>query len=381
VVTAQPPVLERADRPRVGLRAPWLVRPVVLFLYSRLITLGAALGAVLHAHVPLYRIFESWDGAWYMSVVTTGYPSSIPEKGHQVAQSTIAFFPLLPDSVSLVHAVTRLPYFGAATLVTTVSGAAAAMLLWLLVRRISDAATADRACALWCFFPGAIVLTVFYADGLMMVLVLGCLLALLERRWWAAGTLAALATATRPNALVLVACCAWAAAGAIRERRDWRSMVAPLLAPTGLLAYFGFLWVRTGSPLAWFTVERGGWHQQLDPTTAWAEVSRFLQHPIGNIEDTAEFAALVFVAVAAVLLVRSRLPPILLVWTAGIIGIALLSQASGGIRARFILTAFPLVIVMALYLRGKAFALYLAVSGCLLAVVAAITVSSLALTP
>ena len=381
MATAQPPLLERVPQPLLGLRAPRLVRPLVLFLYSRLITVGAALATVLHAHLPLYRVFESWDGAWYMAVVTTGYPPGIPEKSHQGGQSTVAFFPLFPDSVSLVHTVTRLPYFGAAMLVTTVSGAAAAVLLWLLVRRLSDATTADRACALWCFFPGAIVITLFYAEGLMMVLVLGCLLALLDRRWWAAGALAALATATRPNAIVLVACCAWAAVGAIRARRDWGSLVAPLLTPIGLLTYFGFLWLRTGSPLAWFSAERVGWHQQLDPTNVFAEIGRFVQHPLSNTEDTAEFVALVFVAVAVVLLARTRLPPVLLVWTAGIIGIALLSESSGGIRARFILTAFPLVIVMALYLRGRVFALYLAVSGSLLALVAAITVSTLALTP
>src|SRR5205807_7473706 len=97
------------------------------------------------------------------------------------------------------------------------------------------------------FFPGSIVLTPFYTEGLLIALVLGCLLALLHDRWWTAGVLAALATATRPNAVVIVACCACAAAVAIRRRRDWRPLVAPLLAPTGLLAYFSFLWLRTGS--------------------------------------------------------------------------------------------------------------------------------------
>lgn len=375
------PLLETVAHPLSGLRMPWLVRPLVLFLCSRLITVGAALAATLHAHVPLSRVFKSWDGSWYIAVVTSGYPHGIPTVGHKATSSTIGFFPLFPDVISVVHTVTRLPYFSAAVLVTSVSGAAAASLLWLLVRQLSDGAVADRACALWCFFPGSFVLTLFYAEGLMIALVLGCLLALLHRRWWIAGVLAGLATATRPNAVVIVACCAWAAVVAIRRRHEWRSLVAPLLAPTGLLAYFSFLWLRTGNPLAWFSVERGGWNQQLDPTNVFAEIGRFVQRPLSNTEDTAEIAALVFVVIAAVLLVRARPPPILVMWVAGIIGIALLSQASGGIRARFILTAFPLVIVMALYLRGRAFALYFAASAALLGYATAITVSTIALTP
>jgi hypothetical protein len=374
------PLPERVSAALLGLRTPWLVRPLVVFLYSRLLTVGAALGGALHAHVSLNRVFESWDGSWYIAVVTSGYPHGIPTVGHKATNSTAGFFPLFPDVITVVHTVTRLPYFGAAVLVTTFSGAVAASLLWLLVRQVWNVGAADRACMLWCFFPGSFVLSLFYTEGLMIALVLGCLLALLHHRWWTAGVLAGLATATRPNAVVIVACCAWAAAVAIRRRRDWGSLVAPLLAPTGLLAFCSFLWLRTGSFTAYFRVQREGWGQQLDPTNVFAEISRFAQHPLSNTEDTAEFAALVFVIVAAVLLVRSRPPPILVVWTAGIIGIALLSSV-GGIRARFILTAFPLIIVMALYLRGRVFALYLAASAALLGYVTVVSVSTIALTP
>jgi hypothetical protein len=374
------PLLERVSAALLGVRTPWLVRPLVVFLYSRLLVVGAALGGALHAHVALNRVFESWDGSWYMAVVTSGYPHGLPSVGGKATSSTVGFFPLFPDVVTAVHTVTRLPYFAAAVMVTTFSGAAAASLLWLLVRQLANDASADRACMLWCFFPGSFVLTLFYTEGLMIALVLGCLLALSHHRWWTAGVLAGLATATRPNAVVIVACCAWAAAVAIKHRRDWRSLVAPLLAPSGLLAYCSFLWVRTGSFSAYFRVQHDGWGQQLDPTNVFAEIGRFVQHPLSNAEDTAEIAALVFVVIAAVLLVRLRPPPILVVWAAGIIGVALLAPV-GGIRARFILSAFPLVIVAALYLRGRAFAVYVTVSAVLLGYVTALAVSTITLTP
>jgi hypothetical protein len=353
---------------------------MVPYLLSRLLTLAAAYAATLNSHVPLYRVFQSWDGSWYLSVVTSGYPHGIPKQGHQALSTTTGFFPLFPDLVRIVHTVSRLPYFGAAVLVTSLAGAAAASLVWLLVRQLSDTATADRACALWCFFPGAFVLTLFYAESTMLALAFGCLLALLRRRWWVAGILAALATATRPNAIVLIACCAWAAAVAIRRRRDWSSLVAPLLAPTGLIAFFIFLWIRAGSFTAYFTVEHDGWGQRVDPTTAFSQITYFVNHPLRNSEDTAYVAALIFIAITAVLLVRTRPPPILLIWTAGIICIALLS-ANSGIRARYILTAFPLVTVLAAYLRGKPYVLYLAASAALLGYVTTLSVSTMLLTP
>src|SRR5207253_1167110 len=124
-------------------------------------------------------------------------------------------------------------------------------LLWRLLARIWGREVADRGTALFCFFPGSFVLSMVYSEPLMLALAIGCLLALLDRRWLVAGVLAGLATGVRPNAVALVAACAWAAAVAIVKRREWRALVAPLLAPAGLVAFFAFLWARTGRPDAW----------------------------------------------------------------------------------------------------------------------------------
>src|SRR5438128_829027 len=83
---------------------------------------------------------------------------------------------------------------------------------------------AGRPVALFCFFPGAMVLSLAYSEALMLALAIGCLLALLKERWVTAGVLGAFATATRPNAVALVAACAWAAGTAIWRRRQWRAL-------------------------------------------------------------------------------------------------------------------------------------------------------------
>src|SRR5207302_5593334 len=122
-----------------------------------------------------------------------------------------------------------------------------------------DRRVADRAAVLFAFSPGAFVLSLVYAEGLLVLLSAACLLALLERRWLLAGVLAALAGATRPNATAAMLACAWAAGVAIWKDREWRAAVAPLLAPVGVLGFFVFLWWHTGGAVIWFRGEFQGW--------------------------------------------------------------------------------------------------------------------------
>ena len=49
---------------------------------------------------------------------------------------------------------------------------------------------------IFCLFPGSIVFSMVYAEGLLIPLAAGCILALQRRRWVMAGALAGLATAT-----------------------------------------------------------------------------------------------------------------------------------------------------------------------------------------
>src|SRR5207244_1786643 len=151
--------------------------------------------------------------------------------------------------------------FGASRAATigAVAGLTACLLLWRLVHHLSGPASADRAVALFCFFPGAMILSLPYSEGLMLALAIGCLHALLRRRWVTAGVLAALATATRPNAMALVAACAWAAAVAVWRRREWRALAAPALAPLGLVAFFAYLARHTGDAGAYWRTQRQAW--------------------------------------------------------------------------------------------------------------------------
>ena len=357
----------------------WVWRPLGIYAGSTLVVGVAAAVADDLVPVPGVPSLRTWDQTWYVELAQKGYPDFVPEEAGQAVQSTLGFFPFFPFLIRVVHRV-GLSWDMASLVVAAASGLAAVLLVWLLLEAVSGRRAADRGVALLCFFPGAFVLTLGYAEGLMIALAAGCLLALLRRRWLTAGALAAVASATRPNAIALAGACAWAAVVAIRSRREWRALIAPLLAPAGLLAFFVFLRLRTGEFDAYLRSQREGWGQKVDPTSAWDNVSAFARHPFADTNVTIMVAGTAFLLVAVVVLARTRPPGVLIAYTAGVIVLALLTPTMGP-RPRFLLTAFPLVTSLGQSLPETAFPAVLGSFATLLGCLTVLTLTSLLATP
>lgn len=375
-------------------------RPLAIYLASRLVVLATiaavsqlGIGRARHhfpgpwpsiaAKIPFLRALSTWDASWYLHVTAHGYGSAHHDYAavhHLHVTPDMAFLPLFPLTVRAGHIVTGMAPALVGAVVVLLLGAVAAVMVWALARRLTDLRVADRAVALWCFFPGAFVLSFIYAEGLTVACAAACLLALVDRRWALAGLAAGLATATQPSALALIPCCAWAAWLAVRRRRQWAALVAPALAPLGVLAYQGYLWARTGEPTAWYHVQRVYWHGQLNPyATTVRMVQRTIVHP-GTLNYLVPSLGLVLVVVGAVLLWRWRPPAVVWIYAAGVMALAL-SSAPVGARPRFFLVAFPLAIAMARVARGRSFAVLLGCSTILLVVITLVTTATLKLTP
>jgi hypothetical protein len=238
--------------------------------------------------------------------------------------------------------------------VTLLLGAAATAVVWLVARHVAGREVADRAAVLFVFSPGAFVLTLVYAEALMIVTCGGCLLALLHRRWVLAGILGALATATRPNAVAVVVACAWAAGVALWNHRDWRALFAPAIAPVGIVAFFAFLWWHTHEPLIWFRVEADGWGERFDFGVHNAGMAlAFARAPLSHPNRLVLGLSLILAIVAAVLVYRARLGGILNAYTGTALFLVLGSHINA--RPRFLFVAFPIVIALAKYVRRSAF--------------------------
>ncbi len=366
-----------ADADRARLRPVDLLRPVGIFLASRAVVLLALWFATRVApERSLTEYASAWDGGWYLSVASGGYPEAVPEAGG----STLAFFPVYP---LLARAVDGLPWItpvAAALLVGGLAALAATVVIWLLGRALLGADVADRAVALLAFFPGSFVLSMVYAEGVLLLLASGCLLALVRRRWLLAGILAALGTASRPNAIALVASCAWAAVVAIRSRGSWRSLVAPALAPLGIVGFFTYLWARTGEATAWFQAQRVGWQERVIPLAIVDDLQQFVRDPFVDMNNTVVLVGALLAVVGVVLLLRSGLPGEVVVFAIVVLGLAFVSETLGP-RPRFVLAAFPVFYAVAARVRGAAFSSLLGMSACALGGFTVLSVITLQATP
>ena len=356
------------DSSRAPFRWRMLLVPLGAFLVSRLLGHLATAVAAYVRGVPTSMAIGSWDGRWYLRAALEGYPTSVGPGDFYAAdvtqvQSTIAFFPLYPGLSRGLMDLFGLGVLEAEVLVGAAAGALATCLVWALARDVYGRHVADRAAVLFAFAPGAIVLSMLYAEGLAIALVAGCLLLMRQRRWISAGVVAALATASRPNALVLIGVCVWMAGVAIARRREWRALAAPLLAPLGVLGYFAYLRAHTGDPFAWFDVQRRGWGERTDlGARSWELTMEFLETPTANPYTFLHGTSLIVAIVLLALFLKRPRPPVeLTLFAFGVIGLSLAS-ATLNARPRFLFFAFPLVIVLARWVHGRAYSVLVAAS-------------------
>lgn len=297
---------------------------------------------------PILDVLMSWDGLWYLEVVRRGYPSAVPPNvTFFQLEARTAFFPLYP---MLVRAANRVLPGGdtvAALGVNAILGVAFVLAIGLLARALKGDQVAGRTMVLAALFPGSFVLSFAYSEPAMLVLAALCLLALHRRYWVTAGLLAALATASRPNALALVAAGAVASFLAIRRERDWRSLAAPLLAPIGFLAFMGYLWARTGEATVWFRVQHEAWNEGASyGWTALRSIGRFTTHPFDSAVNVITTVCVLALLAMLVALWKARLPAPTVAYTLVVVGLMLL-PATVTARPRFLITAFPLLIAVA----------------------------------
>jgi hypothetical protein len=297
---------------------------------------------------PIVEVLTSWDGLWYFEVVRKGYPRHIPpDVTFFDLEARAAFFPLYPRLVWALDKVLPGGDVVAGLALNFVLGAVFILLVGLMTRQLFGTKVATRAMVLTALFPGSFVLSFAYSEALMLVLVAGCLLLLMQRRWLLAGILAGLATASRPNAIAIVAACIAAAAVAIVERREWKSLLAPLLAPIGWISFQLFLAHQTGERDAWFRVQREAWDEGTSfGLRAVKDIGNAFIHPWNSPKNILTLLCVAAMLVGLWAMWKRRLPLPVTVYTLGILALMLLPQTVTA-RPRFLFTAFPLLIAIA----------------------------------
>lgn len=303
---------------------------------------------------PVLDVLTSWDGKWYLEIILHGYPRTVPPNvTYDMVEARAAFFPLYPMAVRAFDVVLPGGAVTAALLLNFLLGAAFIVLTGMLAREVFDLEVAERSMILVALFPGSFVLSFAYTEALLLVIAAACMLCLLRRQWLAAGVLAALGTATRPNGLALVAACMVAAAIAVHQRREWRALVAVVLAPIGFVVFQWWVGWHAGEAGVWFRVQTEAWGEGASfGLTAITNTIEAFTHPLTSPTDTITAASVVTMVVLLWFAYRERLPWPMLAYTAGVLFLMLLPSTVTA-RPRFLYTAFPLLISAAAWFRGQ----------------------------
>jgi hypothetical protein len=359
----------------------FLFWPVVAYLAARVVTLVALAATAPVNHHSLSGRLGRWDSMWFLRAAEQGWPRHLPMFHGHVAGNTTAFFPVFPLAIRWASSATTLSPLGVGVTISGVTGLTAVVAIGVLVRRFAGSERATRATLLFALFPGTFAFSLAYNEGIVLTCIALGLIALMDRRWWLAGLLGMVATATAPISLAFVLSCAWCAGWATWRTRSVRPLVAPVLAVSGFLAYMFWLWRHTGVLNAWRLTERGGWKSSPSLSYPFRIIWTFVRNPVSpTITGQILFFGTVVAVVGAVLAIRQRQPAPVLIYglAAGVLGAI---SAPVGLRPRFVMLAFPLVVAYGTRLRGRAYVATLVVSGTLLVAMTALEFVSLAVFP
>ncbi|WP_409494279.1 hypothetical protein [Amycolatopsis sp. cmx-11-12] len=299
----------------------------------------------------------SWDAKWYLQIAEHGYfglTGTVDAAGRPYPDAPMGFFPLYPGIIKALSHLGLSPV-AAGLGVSTLAGIAASCGLLLIGRRVGDDRVSLILATLWAGSPMSITQSMVYTESLFVAFAVWALIGVLDHHWVAAGICTMLAGLARSTATILVVVVVAAAAiAAVRHRAErWPAVASAMVAPLGLLGYWGFVASRTGTLTSWQEIEFRGWGVRFD---GGAETVGYVRSTLTR--ESMPFELLVVIvtigAVALALLsVINRVPWPLAAYGCGVLILAIGTAGFPFMRARFLLPAFPLLLPIAVGLARR----------------------------
>jgi len=344
------------DQPEPPVFVPWagpVLRLLGVYAVVRVVLL---LADVLSAHLDyggdLNGPLRSWDSHLYLQVAAHGYPAVAPLLNGHYTYSTAAFEPVFPALVAIVT-FAHVPSVAAAVAVSMVGGALATVLVWRLALELTDHAGAWRSAVLFAVFPGmGVAWGLLYSECVGLALAAWCLLLMLRRRWLAAGVVGLLATATSPMALPLALAALVPVVQSLRRHQFPGAIATVVLVPLGFLGFAAWLGVRYHDTLYWWHLQRQAWGAAVDVGRSLLSILTHLWSHGYQGPGWLEWFGVLAVAGAGLALWKARLPALVNVYCVGVFFV-LFASNSLGFKPRLLTWAFPVLVAVAVKVRGR----------------------------
>jgi hypothetical protein len=299
--------------------------------------------------INMLSIWNRWDGPQYLLIAQHGYGATGDRR------LALAFFPLYPW---MIRAITFIVgnAVASAFLISTVASVVAAIALERLFAIDYPPRLARRAVWFLFIFPTSYFLHTDYSESLFLALAAVSFLAARRERWVESGGVGALAAMTHPNGILLMpALGVEALTGWWRTRRfDWRWLWIGAVA-LGLGVQMLVNYRVTGDPIAFMRLERSHWSNHLVAPWRGIATSVHVMRTFGpNNANMIGMQVLFYLAVALAGTIAAAviLRPSYAVWMA-LNWLLIASQAWDISAPRYVLTMFPLFILIAMLARRR----------------------------
>ncbi len=298
----------------------------------------------------MQRLSESlsrWDGGWYRAIVNSGYTN--PDG---TASSAVAFFPGFPLAVRWLSSALGLPDVHVGPAFSALCALIAGVLLYRVVKE-QHGGEAPLWAVLFLFFaPSSIHLGAYYAESFFLALSLGCYSCAMHKRWWGVAILGAMATATRPTGFLL------SAAILVNYWQDgsWKGQtpgaiirphVAIAMSALGALTYAGYLAHTFGSVGVYLRAQQTEWPRRFQLSTFFRMITDVESLTSASLQTMLQGFVPTMLAVIGTfwLLHLRRVGDAILVF-----GAIFLAVGGGTFESaqRYLLTLFPLYILLAM---------------------------------
>jgi len=234
--------------------------------------------------IPLsfFNLFARWDSGFYADIALTGYGSTIVPRWE--------FFPLYPSLIGILGRIIafvlpiplKLSVYVAGFVISNAAFLASVYFLYRLSELVlKDPATAAESAILLALYPAGVFLSAVYSESIFLLLVLVSLLYWYRGQRAKGGVCGFLASLTRPIGTILAIPYLYEILTDRSARKSVLNYVSVTAVFAGLVSFFAYSQLMTGTPFATFVTERLYWKVSLSPsyilTLARNEI---IDHPI-----------------------------------------------------------------------------------------------------